>query len=34
MDSMERARLIEPDSQGLLPQHVKRALAFMRGNMA
>jgi AraC-like DNA-binding protein len=25
---------MEPDSQGLLPQHVKRALAFMRGNMA
>ena len=34
MDGMERAQVIEPDRQGLLPQHVKRALGFMRGNMA
>jgi AraC-like DNA-binding protein len=34
MEGTERAELVEPYSQGLLPQHVKRALAFMRGNMA
>jgi AraC-like DNA-binding protein/tetratricopeptide (TPR) repeat protein len=34
MDGMDKAQLIKPDGQGLLPQHVKRAVAFMRGNMA
>jgi AraC-like DNA-binding protein len=34
MDGVERAGLIEPDSQFVLPQHVKRALAYMRANMA
>ena len=34
MDGIEGAELIEPDHQRLLPQHVKRALAYMRANMA
>jgi AraC-like DNA-binding protein len=34
MDRKEWAQLIGPDSQRLLPQFVKRALGFMRGNMA
>jgi AraC-like DNA-binding protein/TolB-like protein len=34
MDGIERVRPMQPDSEGLLPQHVKRALAFMRTNMA
>ena len=34
MDGTDRSRPIEPDSQGLLPQPVKRALGFMRANMA
>jgi AraC-like DNA-binding protein len=34
MDGMERAQLIGRDSQRLLPLHVKRALDFMRRNMA
>lgn len=34
MEGMEKPRSLEPDSQSLLPQHVKRALAFMRANMA
>ena len=34
MDGIEPAQLIEPDSPRLLPQHVKRALAYMRANMA
>jgi adenylate cyclase len=34
MDGIERTELIEPDSQRVLPQHVRRALAYMRANMA
>jgi AraC-like DNA-binding protein/TolB-like protein len=34
MDGVERTGLIEPDSRRPLPQHVKRALAYMRANMA
>jgi AraC-like DNA-binding protein/TolB-like protein len=34
MYGTESSRPTEPDIQGLLPQHVKRALAFMRANMA
>jgi adenylate cyclase len=34
MDGKEWAQRIGPDSQRLLPQSVKRALGFMRGNMA
>jgi AraC-like DNA-binding protein/TolB-like protein len=34
MDGIERGQLIKPDSPRLLPQHVKRALDYMRGNMA
>jgi AraC-like DNA-binding protein/TolB-like protein len=34
MDRVERTELIEPASQRVLPQHVKRALAYMRANMA
>ena len=34
MDGIERAKLIEPDTQRLLPQHVKRALAYMSANIA
>ena len=34
MDGIEPAQLIKPDSPRLLPQHVKRALAYMRANMA
>ena len=34
MDGIERTELIEPDSRRPLPQHVKRALAYMRANMA
>jgi AraC-like DNA-binding protein/TolB-like protein len=34
MHDTESSQPTEPDIQGLLPQHVKRALAFMRANMA
>jgi AraC-like DNA-binding protein/tetratricopeptide (TPR) repeat protein len=34
MDGIERAERIAPDNRRLLPQHVKRALAYMRANMA
>jgi transcriptional regulator GlxA family with amidase domain len=34
MDGTETAQGVEPDTQRLLPQHVRRALAYMRGNMA
>ena len=34
MNGIERAKLIERDNQRLWPQHVKRALAYMRANMA
>jgi len=34
MDGVERTELIELDSQRVLPQHAKRALAYMRANMA
>jgi AraC-like DNA-binding protein/Flp pilus assembly protein TadD len=34
MDGTESAERIEPGSQRLLPHHVRRALAFMHGNMA
>ena len=34
MDGIEPAQLIKSDSPRLLPQHVKRALAYMRANMA
>ena len=33
MDGIERGQLIGLDSPRLLPQHVKRALAYMRANM-
>jgi AraC-like DNA-binding protein len=33
MNGIERAKLIERDEQRLWPQHVKRALAYMRANM-
>ena len=34
MADIERAELTEPDSQRLWPQHVRRARAYMRANMA
>src|SRR5215471_16697474 len=34
MGGIERAEPIEPNDQVLRPQHVKRALAYMRANMA
>jgi AraC-like DNA-binding protein/TolB-like protein len=34
MDGIEQTVLREPDGQRLLPQHVKRALAYMRANVA
>ena len=34
MGGIERVEPIEPNNQALCPQHVKRALAYMRANMA
>jgi AraC-like DNA-binding protein/tetratricopeptide (TPR) repeat protein len=34
MDSIEQAKLIEQNCKRLLPQHVKRAVAYLRDNMA
>jgi len=34
IEHIERIELIEPDSRRPLPQHVRRALAYMRANMA
>ena len=34
MDGIERAVRVQPDNHRLLPQHVKRALAYMNANIA
>lgn len=34
MGGIERAEPTQPNNQALWPQHVKRALAYMRANMA